>query len=174
MREGAQASSVTLGGLAEAGVLAGDEAVGKAREVLWGESGEAGSPWFVRSLQVVGAWLAAMFFVGFMGIADLLDDDVTNIVTGAVMIAVTAGLTWVKRGNLFVEQALTALSIAGHLILISGVWQEFDEYAAAAVAGLLLPVTYPLFRVAVHRAFVCHFPAVTLFVASVTGREPPR
>jgi hypothetical protein len=173
MNEQVKGSGLTLGDFWREADIGDESSLAAARGVLErkGEDG-ARNPWFVRVLQILGAWLAAVFFVGFMGVADMLKNGEANIVIGAVMIAVATGLTRVGKGNLFVEQALTAFSIAGHLIFVAGVWNEVGELASAVAVGVLLLATYPLFRVAVHRVFACNLPAATLLVASLSEKVP--
>ncbi|MGI9242045.1 MAG: DUF4401 domain-containing protein [Verrucomicrobiales bacterium] len=162
---------LTLDDLASRGLIDARTAV-RARDLLRaGEAQEAHAPWFLRALQVVGAWLAAIFFIGFLGAADLLDNGGFSMCLGAVFIAGAATFSSAPRG-LFVEQALTALSIAGHIILIANIIEEFDAWIGAVVAFLLLPLTYRYFNSSIHRIFSIHLAVFTLFFVAMAEGHP--
>lgn len=120
------------------------------------------TPWFLRTIAGVAAWLAAMLLAVAIGILvfddfDRLPESAFAIVGAVVALAAAAGL----RGNLgtFVTQGLISLSLAGQLMVACGI-VLFDNHAGAetmvggAALGLLAGVLYVLNRVALHR-FIC-------------------
>jgi len=164
-------NQLTLDDLASRGIINAGTAA-RARDFLEpGEEEKSRAPSFLRAFQVVGAWLAALFFIGFLGVADLLDNEGFSMILGAVFIAGATTFSSVTRG-LFAEQALTALSIAGHLILVANVFDEFDAWTGAIVTFLLLPLTYRYFHSSVHRIFSVHLAVFALFIAAMDEGYP--
>jgi hypothetical protein len=161
----------TLGTLSAHGLLDAGS-LPRARDLIAhdADSGRQG-PWFLRALQIVGAWLAALFLIGFLEMAGFLESEGPRVVVAVAVIAVATVFSRLGR-NLFAEQALTALSIAGHLILVFSLWESTSPWLAALAAVVLLLFTYPLFRVGVHRVFSCHFAAATLVFAAYEAGLP--
>lgn len=159
---------LTLGDLATRGLLDA-EAAGKLLRP--DAESEKQGPWYLRVLQAVGAWFAALFTLGFLGASGIIDDGADAIPFGIIMIAGATGLSRVAA-NLFVEQGLTAVSVAGHFLLTFGLWDEVDAWAAALAAVLILPFTYHFFRGAVHRLFSCHNAAFVSYGAFMSEGYP--
>lgn len=80
------------------------------------------SLWFVRVMQDVGGWIAALFLLGFVGIglSFIIQSPGTAFFVGAIACAVAGGLLRSNSDNDFTAQFGMALSLAGQgLVLFS-------------------------------------------------------
>ena len=107
---------------------------------------EATTPWFVRVLVGFGAWVSALFLIGFVGAAVFRLSDEALLVLG--LVCCTAA-TWVRRARegVFVEQLALAVALMGQGLVIGAATQLTDSvrWGAAvtlALAGVML-VAYP-------------------------------
>lgn len=100
--------------LQQAGLVAGTPPEGGIQE----------SPWYVKTLLAFSGWLAAIFFLGFigMGLEFIFDSDFATFTTGALMIS---GAFFVLRTpqNEFVEHLALALSLAGQALAVYALFQ---------------------------------------------------
>jgi len=105
-------------------------------------------PWYVRAMVGVGAWLASLLLVTFIGGVNLLTSEAGFIVTGALLML---GAVVVRRqvDNDFFNQAALAISLAGQALLAYGVAEtvggrelEAVLYSLILVNGVLI-AAYP-------------------------------
>lgn len=104
-----------LGELTRSGMVPAD-AVPRAEEGLTqGASGQP-DPWFVQGLVGCGAWIAALFLLGFLAAAHVTgknaDMMVGILLMGSSLIVLRAG------GGMFYEQFALALVMAGELLFL--------------------------------------------------------
>ncbi|MFO1303732.1 MAG: DUF4401 domain-containing protein [Burkholderiales bacterium] len=115
----------------------------------------APSPWFVQALVAVGAWVASLFILVFLGglVAGILRGSDASIAVGAILCILCAVAARVVSGNLFVEQIVTATALAGQALLGYGLleshWRSPTHWLAFAAVEVLVVAAIP---VHVHRA----------------------
>jgi len=113
---------------------------------------ETETPWYVKALIGVAAWLAAIFLVAALGIAGLIEVGMTAIATGGVFVAGALILAWRLGHGIFWGQLAFALSLAGQLLVIGGVLSETSSIAAAALVAIgLETVLFVLYPDGLHR-----------------------
>lgn len=115
------------------------------------------TPWPLRMLAGVGAWIATPLLLGFMALllGDLLLQPSAALVLGPVLAA--APLVLLRRpASDFVHQAATVVSLAGMLLFAFGASQtlRLGDRAVAAVVMLAAAALFALSRETVHR-FAC-------------------
>lgn len=112
------------------------------RETLWQQLQQQGrvsgampqesnptSPWFVRLMLGVAAWIGALFLFGFVGLAlkEVLESSVASALLGASAISVAVYLFRLKSNNDFAQQLGLALCLAGQGLLIFALNQYLHE-----------------------------------------------
>jgi len=108
----------------------------------------APSPWFVRVLLGIGAWVSALFLFGAIGIA-VGKDGLLPI--GALALAAGVGLLR-TRGGEFLRQLGLSSSLVGQLAIAVGVLVALNNVTALATVGLVVEgllvrvVAYPVHR----------------------------
>ncbi|WP_148253432.1 DUF4401 domain-containing protein [Aidingimonas lacisalsi] len=72
------------------------------------------TPWYVRALQALSGWLAALFLLGFIGLGaiPLIESSLASMVLGLTMLATAYGLLRKTPGD-FGEHLALAISLAG-------------------------------------------------------------
>jgi uncharacterized membrane protein len=102
---------------------------------------DAGSPWYLRLLMGIGAWVGAWFMLAFvLGlIAIVLEDAVDGaaVVCGLGLVAGAVWLAWQRRQE-FLQQVALVVSLTGQALVIGGIGSSSSSLPAAAFAGLLL------------------------------------
>src|SRR5690349_9923987 len=97
--------------------LVSDSSIESIREELLKESADAGSPWYIRALVVLGAWFSSAFFLAFLLISKAI--SLSNyrewIVWGLIWISSATIIRALVRRTFPVQLAL-ALSVAGHIL----------------------------------------------------------
>ena len=110
------------------------------------EAGDHTSPWFVRALVAVSAWIASIMFLVFVYGARVISSSMGSIVLGAMLIAFAVFLRRAQKNNLFLAQLALALSLAGQALLIVGIGEKMHTAGAALAAigmSMALIVLYP-------------------------------
>ncbi|MCC5883826.1 MAG: DUF4401 domain-containing protein [Halomonas sp.] len=95
------------------------------------------APWFVRAIQAFSGWLAALFLLGFIGMAAVfvLDSSAAAATLGLVLMGGAYALLRKTRGD-FIEHLALAASLAGQLLVA---WA-----LASALAGVNAGVWWAL------------------------------
>lgn len=96
-------------------------------------------PWFVRALQAFSGWLAALFLLGFIGLAaiPLLESTPASLSLGCVMLGAAWAILRVAHSDVTEHLAL-AISLTGQLLVawaFANVWGE-TVYLWWALLGL--------------------------------------
>ncbi|WP_187394936.1 DUF4401 domain-containing protein [Pigmentiphaga aceris] len=120
------------------------------------------TPWFLRAITGAAAWLAALLLtiaLGFMMFDSFSKMPETGFAAVGAMIALSAGVCMRANLGTFLLQGLTALSLAGQLIVACGLVLFHETSTERALAGgtavfVLALVLYLLNRVSLHR-FIC-------------------
>lgn len=126
------------------GLFGSEEDYEKARALLRSEStgDESTAPWIARLALGLGAWLAGVFFIGFVWLVlDLMGLDEELVVSGVGLFLVGGSVYLLGyRKSLFLEQLALALSLAGHLLFFFGLHDVVprNEFAGPLFGAVLL------------------------------------
>ncbi len=104
------------------------------------ETKEAASPWYVRLFVGVSAWIAALFFIGFLFSAEILQEADIGVIVGLVMCGIAIGLNRFAPRNDFFSQLGLALSLAGQLLFIIGLFDLVNEIVLLALPLIILEI----------------------------------
>lgn len=115
------------------------------------ETDQASTPWYVRVLIGLSAWIAAILFLVFLFGTEIITSEKGAMVVGAIFIVLTITFRWLLD-HLFTNQLFLALSIAGQILLLVGFGQTIDTDAITAIVMLMLELLLiGLYRDTVHR-----------------------
>jgi len=127
-------------GLASAGITHGS---------LPAEAGDR-SPWYVRAMLGIAAWLAAVFLLAFLGIAlsTVLRNATAAIAIGAVICGAAIVVLRMVTANVFVAQLAVAVSLAGQGLIAFGLldhggWRGAGPWLALAALEIVLVALAP-------------------------------
>ena len=133
------------------------------------------TPWYVNLLVAIGAWVAAICFVAFLGVADLLTfEGGIPLVWGLGFIAGATVLHFYIK-PVFAAQLALALSMAGHVMALLGTSNLLEDglyygilgilpetyFGCALAAEILCPVLYRLYSNWLHRFLSCLLVMIT-------------
>lgn len=99
---------------------------------------ERSSPWYVQGLVGISAWIAALCFIGFLALAEIITSEIGALVTGVIFCGLAVGLRWVARRSTFGGQLALAVGLTGQALFIGGVGAETESVTAAAFAAIIL------------------------------------
>ncbi|AGC47535.1 hypothetical protein MYSTI_06262 [Myxococcus stipitatus DSM 14675] len=94
------------------------------------------TPWFVKVLTGIGAWMSASFILSFFACIGIGQNEVAFILLGVVCCVAATALRRLSSGA-FLEQLALALALAGLGIVTAGVALETGEAQPAALANLV-------------------------------------
>ena len=92
---------------------------------------ETGSPWYLRLFVGLSAWIAAILFIVFLGMAEIIDPEDSGLLLGLAFCALAAGLAWWKPRSDFLGQLALALSLAGQILFVIGLASQSSSLARA-------------------------------------------
>ena len=98
---------------------------------------EESTPWYIRLLIGLTAWLGALFFLIFL-LAELLDGDTGAIITGLMFCGAAIVLRWQASTSVFLGQLALVISLAGQGVFMLGVGNLTDSIVAIALATIVL------------------------------------
>jgi uncharacterized membrane protein len=107
------------------------EAAAKNLESHAVREGEEHTPWFVRALTAVSAWIAAILLLTFIFGVKMVTSGTGSIILGTGIIAAAVFLQRMQEKKLFLEQLAFALSLAGQVLVISGIGRETSDEGGA-------------------------------------------
>ncbi|MEZ4728278.1 MAG: DUF4401 domain-containing protein [Caldilineaceae bacterium] len=119
---------------------------------LSGANDAESSPWYIKALVGIAAWIAAIFLGIFFGAAGLIESMESMLIWGAVLTVVAIVLKRLVRNSIFWGQLAFAVILAGQGLLIGGFawWSENATPTALFVVGLEV-VVFALYPDALHR-----------------------
>ncbi|MDX1520813.1 MAG: DUF4401 domain-containing protein [Anaerolineae bacterium] len=88
---------------------------------------EAATPWYIRGLIGLGGWFAALFFIGFLTVAEIITDSTGAMIVGAIFCVVGVGIKGIRPTSVFAGQLALAISLAGQLMFIFGFWDKTNN-----------------------------------------------
>lgn len=119
---------------------------------LSGANDAESSPWYIKALVGIAAWMAAFFLGAFFGVAGLIDSMESMLIWGAVLTVVAVVLKRLVHNSIFWGQLAFAVVLAGQGLLIGGfAWQQHEETAIALFIIALELVIFLLYPDALHR-----------------------
>jgi len=119
---------------------------------LSGANDAESSPWYIKALVGIAAWIAAFFLGAFLGVAGLIDSTESMLIFGSVLIVIAVVLKRLTRYSIFWGQLAFAVVLAGQGLLIAGVGlRDFDVTTIALFVVLLEVVIFALYPDALHR-----------------------
>ncbi len=95
-------------------------------------------PWYMRIFAGIGAWFAALLFIGFLVIARIITNEVGALIVGLGLCAVSVGFNRVKHSSTFVQQLALATSITGQILAVIGWAAIIDGSIIAAAFGVIV------------------------------------
>lgn len=105
------------------------------------------SPWYVKTLVGVAAWIAAFFLGTFLGLLGIIDTAGQMIGWGIGLTIVAIGLKWWLRQSIFWGQLAFAMVLAGQGLLLFGIGDLSQDGTTVALATigleLALLLLYP-------------------------------
>lgn len=116
-----------------------------ALEILKQDQEHPRPPWFLQAMMGLGAWLSVSFFLSFMGILGLINDEaITLLIWGILLIA--AGLKIrPDAAHTLRRQASLAISMSGKALFLGAFSEWFDWNPGLFMGAVLVTlVTYPL------------------------------
>ncbi|WP_338864290.1 DUF4401 domain-containing protein [Myxococcus stipitatus] len=95
------------------------------------------SPWYVKALAGVGAWISALFVLSFFGCIGLLNEEAAFIVLGLLFCVGGTVLRRLGHGA-FIEQLALASVLSGMGLVTAGVARLTEETSPTAVAAIIV------------------------------------
>jgi Domain of unknown function (DUF4401) len=118
--------------------LAPPESVEQARTALEGAD-DPSPPWFARVFAGLGAWIATGALIGFLVAVEIVDNETSAIVVGAILVT---GAVYLRRAANaeaeFMRQLAFAASLAGQVLMVFGVSNATNSATMAALVALVL------------------------------------
>lgn len=122
------------------------------------EIGSTSTPWYIKILIGVGAWFGALFFLFFLGASRLIEFDHPGAMTiwGIIFIGAAVGVDYAgKSKNVFLEQFALALSTAGHILVLWGVYRYGESRSVFLASLVLCVILYFPYKNSIHRFLSC-------------------
>lgn len=133
--------------LVEAGLAAGGQP----------EPDPQGGPWYVRAMLGVAGWIGALFLLSFVGaaMAFVFKDETAAVAVGLICCAAAFGIFRAAARNDFLAQFGLALSLAGQVLFIFGMYKSFrsDPVGYALMIALFQAVLALLLANPVNRVW---------------------
>lgn len=92
----------------------------------------------MKILSILGAFLATLFFLGFVFVAEIYDSSAGLMITGGILLGVGYFLNLGKVRSLVADAFSVSLTVCGYVLLLIGLAEPFDAETGLAVAGALL------------------------------------
>jgi hypothetical protein len=127
---------------------------------------ESKDPLYIRILSGIGAWVAAIFLILFLGISHILQGGMGAIVCGILFLAGGIGIAKATKGT-FVNQLSLALVFSGNLLVLFGTGEVFrfrNLFLFVITHAVICVIVFPLFPNSIYR-----FVAPTALVALMTA-----
>lgn len=99
---------------------------------------QASTPWFVSALIAVSAWLSVIPFLAFIVLSHLVEEPISAIILGLILLINTVILHNSKGHILFLDQLALALNLTGQVLLTIGIAAESKDLVTVCLAILLM------------------------------------
>ena len=136
---------------------------------------ESKDPLYIRILSGVGAWVAALFLILFLGISHLLRSDTSGIVFGVLFLAGGIVISRASKTT-FLNQLSLALVFSGNILFLMGsvkifqVFRTHDLSILIIAHTLVVAVAYPFFSNSIYR-FLAPTALVTLITLWILDKK---
>lgn len=134
--------------------------------------GESKDPLYIRILSGIGAWVAALFLILFLGISHILGTDISFFIFGIFFLAGGIGIAKASKAT-FLNQLSLALVFSGNILVLFGSVQAFrirDISILVIVHAIVCVVVYPLFYNSIYR-FLAPTALVTLMTLWIIDKK---
>lgn len=114
---------------------------------------ESKDPLYIRILSGIGAWVAAIFLILFLGISNILQGGVGAILCGILFLAGGIGIAKATKGT-FVNQLSLALIFSGNLLVLFGAGEVFrfrNLSLFVITHAIVCVIVFPLFSNSIYR-----------------------
>lgn len=123
---------------------------------LSGANDAESSPWYVKALVGIAAWIAAFFLGTFFGVAGLIDSKEAMLIWGAILAVGAVVLKRWAHNSIFWGQLAFAFVLAGQGLLVGGFiwWNEEMSQLVTNTAFFVIAlelVIFGLYPDALHR-----------------------
>lgn len=108
-------------------------------------------PWYLAGLVGLSGWVAAGFLIGFLALADLLDDNQTMLFLGIAFCLVALAVKFIGRHAIFPSQLAFALSLAGQGLIIGSQFESTEISQIIATILILEGILFLVYPDALHR-----------------------
>ena len=105
---------------------------------LVSEEERSDSPWYVRFFIGLSAWIAAILFIAFLFMANILQDEEIGFIAGLVFCVIAVGINRLGPQNPFLGQLGLALSLAGQILVLIGLYSILDYEIIPTALGLII------------------------------------
>jgi len=114
---------------------------------------QTSTPWYIRVLMGLTAWIGAFFMLFF--IMELIrNSDTTMLITGLLLCAAAVALRWRITNSTFFWQLAFVISLAGQVLFVMGVGNLVNDLAPIVLAMIALELLLIAFyRDSLHRFF---------------------
>lgn len=134
---------------------------------------EVESPWYVRTLTSLSAWLAALFLLGSLGAGFefLFHNPAAAIVIGSVMIVLAYMMLDKQQGKDFANQFALAISFAGQALIVYGLfdWSNTKNTFVWIVLAVIQSALAFIMPNSLHRVWSAFAAATALSLAFVSA-----
>lgn len=134
-------------------------------ETLGQLNSAAPPPWYLRILIALSAWLAALLFLVFLFLGGWVQEERSAWLVGLLFIGAALVLHRLNRRQegLFLSQFALAFSMAGHVLFISGLYEETDSVLLTCAGILLLELVLLLaYKEFLHRLLAVQLACLSL------------
>ena len=149
-------SSLTIGQLLEhpkvREVISREDAERIAASLATSEQASK-DPIYIRILNGIGAWFAAMFLIFFIGITKMFESGAGTIIWGIIFLVAAIIIARVSKAP-FLRQISLALAFAGNTLVLVGAAVEMNTPHVSAlllVHAVVCPVVYYLYSNSIYR-----------------------
>ena len=129
------------------------------------------SPWYIRAMIAVSAWIATALILVFIFGTDVVDSAAGAIALGLLLTPMAVVLRWSTRTE-FLRQLALAMSFTGQALIVGGVGDATDVTLAALSALALEVVLVVVYPDSLHR-FVSVLLAVLASVVLIYDQDIP-
>jgi hypothetical protein len=140
--------------------------VKRIAERLEKSTGESKDPLYIRILSGIGAWVAAIFLILFLGISGIIQGGMGAFICGILFLIGGIGVAKASKGT-FVNQLSLALVFSGNLLVLIGageVSRLHHLYVFVITHAIVCMIVFPLFSNSIYR-----FVAPTVLAALLTA-----
>lgn len=115
------------------------------------------SPWYVKGLVGIAAWIAALFLGAFLGASGLIDSSMSMLILGVILTVAAIVLRRLLPRSIFWGQLSFAVVLAGQGLLIGGFASQYENWlfnSATPTAFFVIGLEVALFLLypdALHR-----------------------